>query len=60
MSSAVVYVNMQVVRKNFKDLTYVHVKGDNVFSQHLVVYTDSKDDRDLLMVRSSYPSFRWI
>ncbi|XP_024027261.1 poly(A)-specific ribonuclease PARN [Morus notabilis] len=38
-----------VVRKNFKDLTYVHVKGDNVFSQHLVVYTDSKDDRDLLI-----------
>ncbi|GMN62342.1 hypothetical protein TIFTF001_031427 [Ficus carica] len=38
-----------VIRKSFKDLTYVHVKGDDGVSQYLVVYTDSNDDCDLLM-----------
>ncbi|XP_062078884.1 poly(A)-specific ribonuclease PARN isoform X2 [Humulus lupulus] len=38
-----------VIRKNFEDLSYVRLKGENCDSQHLIVYTDSKDDRDLLM-----------
>lgn len=42
---------MQVIRKNFEDLSYIRVNGENCVSQQLVVYTDSKDDRDLLMVR---------
>lgn len=41
---------MQVINKHFKDLSYVRVNGDDLCSQ-LVVYTESKDDRDLLMVR---------
>lgn len=40
---------MQVVKKHFKDLAYVRVDGEN--SSKLVVYTDSDEDRDLLMVR---------
>jgi poly(A)-specific ribonuclease len=41
---------MQVINKHFKDLSYVRVNGDNFCSQQLVVYTESKDDKDLLMV----------
>uniref|UniRef100_A0A803QCH9 Uncharacterized protein n=1 Tax=Cannabis sativa TaxID=3483 RepID=A0A803QCH9_CANSA len=38
-----------VIKNNFEDLSYIRVKGENCESQHLVVYTDSKHDRDLLM-----------
>ncbi|XP_059443804.1 poly(A)-specific ribonuclease PARN isoform X3 [Corylus avellana] len=38
-----------VINKHFEDLTYVHVTGENFCSQQLVVYTESKDDIDLLM-----------
>lgn len=38
-----------VISKHFKDLTYVRVDDESFSSQHLVVYTESKDDRDLLM-----------
>ncbi|KAL5548636.1 hypothetical protein UlMin_003867 [Ulmus minor] len=37
-----------VIRKNFDDLSYVRANGENGISQ-VVVYTESKDDRDLLM-----------
>lgn len=40
---------MQVVKKHFKDLEYVRVDGEH--SSKLVVYADSDEDRDLLMVR---------
>jgi len=42
---------LQVINKHFEDLTYVRVTGENLCSQQLVVYTESKDDIDLLMVR---------
>ncbi|KAG8365158.1 hypothetical protein BUALT_Bualt18G0075200 [Buddleja alternifolia] len=38
-----------VTEKHFKDLAYVHVTGEISGSQPLIVYTDSKTDRDLLM-----------
>ncbi|PON43422.1 Ribonuclease [Parasponia andersonii] len=38
-----------VIRKNFEDLSYVCVNGENCVSQQLVVFTVSKDDRDLIM-----------
>lgn len=42
---------MQVINKHFKDLSFVRANGDDLCSQHLVVYTESKDDRGMLMVR---------
>ncbi|KAL7103337.1 hypothetical protein ACP275_08G173400 [Erythranthe tilingii] len=38
-----------VTEKDFKDLAYVHVTGENSVAQKLIVYTDSISDRDLLM-----------
>nr|XP_023873984.1 poly(A)-specific ribonuclease PARN-like isoform X2 [Quercus suber] len=38
-----------VINKHFKDLSYIRVNGDDLCSQHLVVYTESKDDRGMLM-----------
>ncbi|XP_010273436.1 PREDICTED: poly(A)-specific ribonuclease PARN isoform X2 [Nelumbo nucifera] len=38
-----------VIRKHFKDLAYVRVYGDDSSEQKLVVYTDSEDDKDLLL-----------
>ncbi|KAJ7960940.1 poly(A)-specific ribonuclease PARN [Quillaja saponaria] len=38
-----------VIKKHFKDLSYVSVNNENSSLQHLVVYTDSKDDLKLLM-----------
>ncbi|KAJ4975901.1 hypothetical protein NE237_001007 [Protea cynaroides] len=38
-----------VIRQQFKDLAYVRVYGEDSFEQKLVVYTDSEDDKDLLM-----------
>ena len=46
-----VYVNIQVIRKNFKDFSYVQVQGESYALQELLVYTDSKEAKDLLMVR---------
>ncbi|KAG8658387.1 hypothetical protein MANES_03G141900v8 [Manihot esculenta] len=45
-----------VTRKHFKDLSYVRFGGETSCSQQLVVYTDSKNDRDLLMkeVKDNY------
>lgn len=40
---------MQVVKKHFKDLVYVRVDGESL--SKLVVYTDSDEDKALLMVR---------
>lgn len=38
-----------VIRKHFKDLCYVSVNSETSGSQQLVVYTDSKDELNLLM-----------
>ncbi|KAK4355159.1 hypothetical protein RND71_024130 [Anisodus tanguticus] len=38
-----------VTRKHFKDLAYIRVAGEATSPQQLIVYTDSNDDRDLLM-----------
>ncbi|KAM4092166.1 hypothetical protein ACB094_06G017100 [Castanea mollissima] len=38
-----------VINKHFKDLSYVRVNGDDLCSQQLVVYTESKDDKVLLL-----------
>ncbi|KAM7499006.1 hypothetical protein LguiA_023420 [Lonicera macranthoides] len=38
-----------VTQKHFKDLSYLRVTGETSSSQQLIVYTESKDDRDLLM-----------
>ncbi|KAM0995617.1 hypothetical protein ACFX13_005773 [Malus domestica] len=38
-----------VMRKHFQDLSYVQVNGEKSCQQQLVVRTDSKDDRDLLL-----------
>ncbi|KAF3453299.1 hypothetical protein FNV43_RR03739 [Rhamnella rubrinervis] len=38
-----------VIREHFKDLSYVSLDGENSISQQLVVYTESKDDKYLLM-----------
>lgn len=45
-----VSLKMQVTKKNFKDLAYIRVAGEATSPQQLIVYTDSNDDRDLLMV----------
>ena len=44
--------NFQVIRKHFKDLSYVSVNSETSGSQQLVVYTDSKDELNLLLVIS--------
>ncbi|TMW95940.1 hypothetical protein EJD97_008138 [Solanum chilense] len=38
-----------VTKKHFKDLAYIRVAGESTSPQQLIVYTDSNDDRDLLM-----------
>ncbi|KAL6195168.1 hypothetical protein ACLB2K_030789 [Fragaria x ananassa] len=38
-----------VIRRHFQDLSYVQVNGENSCQQHLVVHTDSEDDRESLM-----------
>ncbi|KAH1054293.1 hypothetical protein GLYMA_08G330300v4 [Glycine max] len=38
-----------VIRKHFKDLSYVSVNSETSGSQQLVVYTDSKDELNLLL-----------
>ncbi|KAF5461201.1 hypothetical protein F2P56_021019 [Juglans regia] len=38
-----------VINKHFKDLTYIRVNSENNCSQVLVVYTETKDDRDFIM-----------
>ncbi|XP_043690392.1 poly(A)-specific ribonuclease PARN [Telopea speciosissima] len=38
-----------VIRQQFKDLAYVCVYGEDFVEQKLVVYTDSEDDKHLLM-----------
>lgn len=40
---------MQVVEKSFKDLAYIRVNGEQ-----FIVYTESRRDLDLLMVRYNY------
>lgn len=42
---------MQVIKKHFTDLCYVRVDNGNANLQQLVVYVDSRDDKELLMVR---------
>uniref|UniRef100_A0A2C9UL15 Uncharacterized protein n=1 Tax=Manihot esculenta TaxID=3983 RepID=A0A2C9UL15_MANES len=59
-----------VTRKHFEDLSYVRFGGETSCSQHLVVYTDSKNDRDLLMKevkddclkrgRDENQSYNWV
>lgn len=46
---------MQVIRRHFQDLSYVQVNGENSCQQQLVVHTDSKDDRESLMVSNLFP-----
>lgn len=38
-----------VTEKHFRDLSYFRLKDENSCLQHLIVYTDSEKDRDLLM-----------
>ncbi|CAK9148875.1 unnamed protein product [Ilex paraguariensis] len=38
-----------VTKKHFKDLAYVRLNGEDSCLQPLIVYTDSKNDKDLLM-----------
>ncbi|OVA01058.1 Ribonuclease CAF1 [Macleaya cordata] len=38
-----------VTTKHFKELAFVRTNGENSSEQKLVVYTDSEDDRDMLM-----------
>ncbi|XP_057723600.1 poly(A)-specific ribonuclease PARN isoform X1 [Arachis stenosperma] len=38
-----------VIRKHFQDLSYVCVNSEDSGSQHMVVYTDSKDELNLLL-----------
>lgn len=45
------FENLKVTIKHFEDLAYVHVTGETSCPQPLVVYTESTEDRDLLMVR---------
>lgn len=42
---------MQVIKKHFEDLCFVVVDGGDADLQQLVVYVDSRDDEELLMVR---------
>lgn len=49
---------MQVIQKHFKDLYYVQVNGENSLPQEVVVYTESKEDKDLVMVRYFSTSIR--
>lgn len=42
---------MQVIRKHFEDLCFVFLDDGDANLQQLVVYVDSKDDKELLMVR---------
>ncbi|XP_052115398.1 poly(A)-specific ribonuclease PARN isoform X2 [Arachis duranensis] len=38
-----------VIRKHFQDLSYVCVNSEDSGSQHMVVYTDSRDELNLLL-----------
>ncbi|KAK6773584.1 hypothetical protein RDI58_028822 [Solanum bulbocastanum] len=38
-----------VTKRHFKNLAYIRVAGEATSPQQLIVYTDSNDDRDLLM-----------
>lgn len=49
---------MQVIRRHFQDLAYVQINGEKTCQQQLVVRTDSKDDRQLLMVSNLFPPGR--
>lgn len=42
---------MQVLRKNFRDLVFVCTFGEDDTSEKKVVYSDTDEDRILLMVR---------
>jgi hypothetical protein len=42
---------MQVLRKNFRDLVFVCTFGEDDTSEKKVVYSDTDEDRMLLMVR---------
>lgn len=50
----------QVTRKHFKDLTYVRVNGEDSCLQKLIVYTESENDKNLLMVRLVFFSLEVI
>ncbi|KAJ0986878.1 hypothetical protein J5N97_005234 [Dioscorea zingiberensis] len=38
-----------VLRKHFKDLVFIHAQGEEVMLERKVVYTDSEEDKALLM-----------
>jgi hypothetical protein len=42
---------VQVLRKNFRDLVYVCTFGEDDTSEKRVVYSDTDEDKILLMVR---------
>ena len=46
-------LSVQVLRKNFRDLVYVCTFGEDDTSEKRVVYSDTDEDRILLMVRES-------
>lgn len=41
---------VQVTKNHFKDIAYICVSGEGTSLQQLLVYTDSMNDKDLLMV----------
>jgi poly(A)-specific ribonuclease len=49
---------MQVLRKNFRDLVFVCTFGEDDTSEKKVVYSDTDEDRILLMVRE-FTCFIW-
>lgn len=44
-------LEIKVTRSSFKDLEYVRASDGTSSPQHLIVYVDSRNDRDQLMVR---------
>ena len=47
------HLSVQVLRKNFRDLVYVCTFGEDDTSEKRVVYSDTDEDKILLMVRES-------
>ncbi|XP_061375212.1 poly(A)-specific ribonuclease PARN isoform X2 [Gastrolobium bilobum] len=47
-----------VIRKHFKDLSYVSVNSEASGSQEIVVYTDSKDELNLLLKEVKEENYR--
>ncbi|WCJ33110.1 Polynucleotidyl transferase ribonuclease H-like superfamily protein [Euphorbia peplus] len=49
-----------VTKRHFKDLVFSSANGENCSSQQLVIYTESKDDKELLMKELSDENHKGI